>query len=549
MNNFNDFSIIDGNCSNFTIGHFNNVFSRSNNDFLIMNFNIQCFDRKIDEFSAFLDKISIIPDIIVLTETWFAPSTCRELPGYNDYHCTRQNINDRGGVSIYILQSLNVSCIHYSSKVTPELEHVHVTLKPINANRKNIDIIGIYRPPYRPLVDIFFRSFESIMSNLGVNNYQILMGDFNICGLSPSPVLDNYLDLMRSYAFMPHINIITRPNPHGSDSCLDHIWTNFGFKFRSGVFHEIIISDHLIDFVFLPVDISTSNTKINFRDHSEANILKMIDRLTNFKLFFPLLSATLDLDSKFNLFYDELDRIYKTCCPVKTKIISSNRIKKPWLSNQLLDDIQLKYDLFKRYKNGSVNYDQFLSYKKELQRKIQTAKNHYFIAKFENYNGDSPKTWKLTNNILGKTFKPKKPTSLIHEGAEITDETRLCNIFNEYFANIGQNLANNIQNDGVNPLNYLGDACLNSFSFMATTPPEVHNIINKLKNKKGSLNNVPIFILKKISHVISPLLADIFNHSIDSGIFPDKLKMGRVVPLYKDGPISNVSNYRPITTL
>ena len=114
--------------------------------------------------------------------------------------------------------------------------------------------------------------------------------------------------------------------------------------------------------------------KINFRDHSEANILKMIDKLMNFNLFFPLLTATLDLNSKFNLFHDEIERIYRTCCPVKTKEISINRLKKPWLSRQLLCEIQEKYEIFKRYKNGSIQYEHFVNYKNELKRKIKLAK-------------------------------------------------------------------------------------------------------------------------------------------------------------------------------
>ena len=89
--------------------------------------------------------------------------------------------------------------------------------------------------------------------------------------------------------------------------------------------------------------------KIQFRDHSEANILKMIDSLYNFSLFYPLLTATLDLNSKFDLFYDEIERIYKASCPIKTKEISVKRLKKPWLTRELLNDIQHKYELFRRY--------------------------------------------------------------------------------------------------------------------------------------------------------------------------------------------------------
>ena len=399
------------------------------------------------------------------------------------------------------------------------------------------------------MLDNFFRSIEAIIKKLGANNDQILAGDFNICGISRSPLADRYLDFMRTFNFVPHINKITRPNPLGTDSCIDHIWSNFGFSFQSGVFNEVIISDHYINFALLPIELSTSKQKIMFRDHSEANILSMIDRLTNFKLFFPLLTATLNSNSKFNLFYDELDRIYKTCCPIRTKEISTNRLKKPWISQQLLNDIHEKYEIFKKYKNGLVQYDQFRNYKNELKRKINAARNKYYLYKFENCSGNTSSTWKLTNNILGRKNKSKIPPSLMHDSDEITDSKKICNVFNQYFVNVGTNLASTIHNNDINPINYLGNRQQNSFSFMATTPLEVFNIIKKFDNKKSSLNNIPIFILKKISHIISPLLSDIFNHSINDGIFPEKLKTGRVTPLHKEGDLNDVSNYRPITSL
>ena len=110
------------------------------------------------------------------------------------------------------------------------------------------EIFGIYRPPYRPLLDKFFRSLEAIIKKLGANNDQILAGDFNICGVSRSPLVDRYLDFMRTYNLMPHINKITRPNPLGNDSCIDHTWSNFGFSFQSGVFNDVIISDYKLCF-------------------------------------------------------------------------------------------------------------------------------------------------------------------------------------------------------------------------------------------------------------------------------------------------------------
>ena len=98
-------------------------------------------------------------------------------------------------------------------------------------------------------------------------------------------------------------------------------------------------------------------------------------------------------------------------------------------------------------------------------------------------------------------------------------------------------------------LSFMGDSSINSFVFHETSEIEISNMIGKFKNKSTTINNIPIFIIKKISHLISPLLANLFNESIINGIFPSKLKSGRVIPLHKKGSTTSLTNYRPITTL
>ena len=102
----------------------------------------------------------------------------------------------------------------------------------------------------------------------------------------------------------------------------------------------------------------------------------MIDKLTNFSLFFPLLTANKDFNAKFNTFFDEVDRIYKKCCPIKSKNVSENKIKKPWINHEILLKIKRKHYLFQRYRNGALAYSEFQQYQKMLSKTLKNAKKN-----------------------------------------------------------------------------------------------------------------------------------------------------------------------------
>ena len=55
--------------------------------------------------------------------------------------------------------------------------------------------------------------------------------------------------------------------------------------------------------------------------------------------------------------------------------------------------------------------------------------------------------------------------------------------------------------------------------------------------------------MKLLSPLISSLLSQIINESLQSGIFPDKMKLAKVIPLFKKGCPLTASNYRPISLL
>ena len=59
----------------------------------------------------------------------------------------------------------------------------------------------------------------------------------------------------------------------------------------------------------------------------------------------------------------------------------------------------------------------------------------------------------------------------------------------------------------------------------------------------------PVSILKHASDIIRDVFTKIFNKSIDLGMFPSKLKMAKVIPIFKSDDNTDPNNYRPISLL
>ena len=55
--------------------------------------------------------------------------------------------------------------------------------------------------------------------------------------------------------------------------------------------------------------------------------------------------------------------------------------------------------------------------------------------------------------------------------------------------------------------------------------------------------------MKHISTIVAPVLCHLINLSISSSVFPDYLKIARIVPLPKGSDVLNLTNYRPISIL
>ena len=81
-------------------------------------------------------------------------------------------------------------------------------------------------------------------------------------------------------------------------------------------------------------------------------------------------------------------------------------------------------------------------------------------------------------------------------------------------------------------------------------PTVVANAFANLKtNKSLEYDDISADVVKKVSDKISVILKNIFEISFAKGVFPDKLKIARVTPIFKKGNNIILTNDRPISVL
>ena len=75
-------------------------------------------------------------------------------------------------------------------------------------------------------------------------------------------------------------------------------------------------------------------------------------------------------------------------------------------------------------------------------------------------------------------------------------------------------------------------------------------VIDRLKNKSSKrINGISNNLIKTAKYVFAKPLTLIINQMLYSGIFPEQLKVSKIIPLHKaDGKLL-LTNYRPIALL
>ena len=139
--------------------------------------------------------------------------------------------------------------------------------------------------------------------------------------------------------------------------------------------------------------------------------------------------------------------------------------------------------------------------------------------------------WKTLNDIASRSTVSH--SSIISNGIEHKDTKSIASLFNNFLL-----------------LLLLLLLVYATFQFKEIEISSVIKQLSTLKtNKSTGLDRISARLLKDAAPVIAPTLTEIFNHSLKSSTFPQIWKDGKVMPIFKSGDRSNMSNYRPVTVL
>ena len=474
------------------------------------------------------------------------------MTGYH-FECINSTTN-AGGVGVYIKSNISYKKITNCQLNLSDCEDIWIDIN-IN-NNKNIIIGVVYRHPNSNL-HAFKTKFENTIEILNQNKTEYLIcGDFNINLLKINMFVNDYLDSLTACGCNQYINKPTRFSPDNtSQSLLDHIYSNLNSNKITCKILPNDISDHLpilTSINFKPNKSDKQNTYM--RDMSKFDSSKF---LTDLKYQLDVLNTDnfCEIDKTVDKFLQIYNDVVNKHAPIRKISKRQQKFKRqPWITSDILKRIKIKNKLFKKFiklksPEATENYKKF---RNKLNHDIDKSKKLYYTNLFQTGQSDSKTLWKNIDKII-KFKKPKNNyiNRIEKDNQIITDPKLICENINDFFINVGTNLANLIPNSNnpSKPENLI-KINKNSIFLRPIYNKEILDMIAKLDSNKSTPSLCPpVKIIKISAEIIAPTLTKLFNQCLTQGIFPTSFKYSEIIPIHKSGTKTDISNHRPIALL
>ena len=152
-----------------------------------------------------------------------------------------------------------------------------------------------------------------------------------------------------------------------------------------------------------------SNKERYFRDTSNINIIAFDHDLHKTSDSLPMQYSEWNVNEKFDFVVTSMKSLADTHMPVR-KYTRQYKLKlKPWITQGIISSIKHRDYLFRVYRRSNLltDFETYKQFQYRLTHVKDLAKHKYYEEQFAQNSRNSKRTWKLINDIFGKT----KPSS------------------------------------------------------------------------------------------------------------------------------------------
>lgn len=539
----------DINCNYYSTDHCNsNLIIKGK--FSIIHFNSRSMYTNYNEIQDYLQTFKYPFSVIAISETWF-----NENKGINfemeDYDLTYTNRQNKmgGGVALYVHKTIKYSILQSMSIAVDNVMEC-LTIEIINEKKKNIIISCVYRSPGSS-INIFNEWVEKLFS--AVNDKPLFIcGDYNIDLLNPNnhKPTSEFIDLMYGMSFFPLITKPSRITSHCA-TLIDNIFTN---NISNNTVNGLLIcdiTDHLPVFTIYDYNVckSKATNNVSYRR------LRTADRINAFNedlraYNWNSICGEMDIERAYNKFLEIFTLLYNKHCPIRVYQNNKKYVNRPWISKGLQKACKKKNNLYKSFLKLKTKEaeNRYKLYKNKLTAAIRSAKKLYYKKLLFDNKSNIRRTWEILNNLIKQGSKKHiYPDYFVDSNGENHNINRIVNDFNHFFVNVGPELASKIPNHDSEP-NF--ERNTNTIFLTAVTEDEILKIVQRFKNKFSTdCQQIDIALVKQVINNILTPLTHVCNLSLKYGYVPRKMKIAKVIPLFKNGNIHHYTNYRPISLL